>query len=155
MKSNEKINSIMIFEMIGKPAEHLKEALEKLVKTIEDDKIVKVVDKKIGNAKEIEKQKGFYSNFAEIEIEVEKMFDLIVSIFKYMPAHIDIISPENLFMTNNDTNIALNELARRLHGYDEVARVLQMQNAQMQGKLKELGFDVKIQNDSKGEEKKK
>jgi len=55
-----------------------------------------------------------------------------------MPAHIEIIEPELIVLANHGWNDILNELTRRLHGYDEVARVLQFQNAQMQQKLKEL-----------------
>ena len=35
------------------------------------------------------------------------------------------------------------ELTRRLHGYDEIARVLQMQTAKLQRDLKEFGFEIK------------
>jgi len=58
--------------------------------------------------------------------------------FKYMPAHIEVISPELIALTNNGWGEILSELTRRLHGYDEVARVLRFQNAQMQEKLGKL-----------------
>ena len=55
-----------------------------------------------------------------------------------MPAHIEIISPELIALTNNGWGDILSELTRRLHAYDEVARVLTFQNNQMQEKLREL-----------------
>jgi hypothetical protein len=138
MKLNEPIKVLIILEIIGRPPEHLKETLEKLIKNIGGEKDVKINSEKIGEAREIKEQKNFYSSFAEIEVEVRDLFTLSLLTFKYMPSHIDIISPENLNMTNNDCNSILNELTRRLHGYDEIAKVLQMQNAQMQQKLQEI-----------------
>ena len=151
MKLNEPIRAIMILEIIGRPPEHLKEILGKLIKSIGDEKNIKIVSEKIGEAQEIKEQKDFYSDFAEIEVEVESLFNLLLLTFKYMPAHIDIISPKSLDMTNNDGNSILNELTRRLHGYDEVARVLQMQNAQMQQKMREAGFEIREENPEKVE----
>ncbi len=142
MSLNNSVNAIFILEIIGKPAEHLTETLGKLVESISEEKGVKIVEKKIGEAKEIEKQEGFYSNFAEIEVETEDLLSIVLLTFKYMPAHVDIVSPERISMTNNDWNTVVNELTRRLHGYDEVARILQMQNAQMQQKLKEAGVEL-------------
>ena len=58
--------------------------------------------------------------------------------FKYMPAHVEVVEPELIALTNNGWTDILSELTRRLHGYDEVARVIQIQNSQMQKKLEEL-----------------
>jgi hypothetical protein len=55
-----------------------------------------------------------------------------------MPAHIEVIEPELIALTNNGWTDILSELTRRLHAYEEVARMLQLQNAQMQKKLNEL-----------------
>jgi hypothetical protein len=146
MKLNEKIRAIIILEIIGRPPEHIKETLSKLIQSISEEKGIKIIENKIGDAQEIKEKKDFYSSFAEIEIQTEDLFNLSLLIFKYMPSHIDIISPEKIEMTNHDWNNIYNEITRRLHGYDEIARVLQMQNLQMQEKLKELGVNVKIQN---------
>ena len=53
-----------------------------------------------------------------------------------MPAHIDITYPENIKMSNYGFGAILNELARRLHGYDEVTRVVQMEKNILEKKLK-------------------
>ena len=66
-----------------------------------------------------------------------------------MPAHIEVVSPELIALTNNGWGDILSELTRRLHAYDEVARVLRFENGQMQEKLKEL-----MPKDKKPEEKK-
>lgn len=138
MEETKNIRVIMIFEIVGKPPEHLVGSLDQIIKSMDAEKGVIVKSKDIKEPHEIEEQKGFYTTFAEVEVEVEEIVNLAILIFKYMPAHIEIASPELIALTNNKWGDVFNELARRLHGYDEVARVLQMENSIMKKKLEEL-----------------
>ena len=166
MSSHEEtknIRAVMIFDIIGKPPEHLTETLNNLITKIDEEKGVCVKEKKINepvlmedqksspNNKKIKKQKPdkennpdliaqkeFYTSFAEVEVEVEDILYLVILMFKYMPAHIEVITPELIALTNNGWNDILNELTRRLHGYDEIARILQIENAKMQKKMREM-----------------
>ena len=155
MSSDEKpkIKVIMVLEVIGKPPEHLIAALEDLIKNLDAEKGVDVISKDIkepkameekiqltesGEQKKIIPPKDFYTTFAEIEIEIEEISTLSMLMFKYMPAHLEIISPELIALTNNGWNELFNELSRRLHGYDEVARVLQVEKEILGKRLKEL-----------------
>jgi len=139
----------MILEVIGKPPEHLTETLNKLVGQINEEKSVVVKNKKINkpvlmktnqdtSKKTLAEQQKFYTSFAEVEVEVEEILHLAMLMFKYMPAHIEIVSPESISMTNNSLNEILNELTRRLHGYDEIARVIQMEKSILEKKLKRV-----------------
>ena len=147
------IRAILILEVLGKPPEYLKETLENLIKKIDDEKGVEVKQKKINEAKKLEDSaknlknfdakkmtsvEGFYTNFAEVEVEVEDVLNLVILLFKYMPAHIEIVSPELIALTNNGWGDILNELARRLHGYDEIARVMQVERTMLENRLKEV-----------------
>jgi len=132
------ITAIMIFEAIGKPPEHLVKSLNDLVDKINSEKGIIIKNKKINEPELIKNQKNFYTNFAEIEVEVEEILHIAVLIFKYMPAHIEIISPELIALTGNGWNDILNELTRRLHGYDEVARVLQIEKNILESKFREI-----------------
>lgn len=132
------INAIIILEIIGKPSEYLTETLNKIISQIDEEKGVNIKEKKVNEPVLMKDQKDFYTSFAEVEVEVEGILHLVMLMFKYMPAHIEIISPEVITLTNNGWNEILNELARRLHGYDEVARVLQMEKSILEKKLKEL-----------------
>jgi hypothetical protein len=145
MSSDEKpkIKVIMMLEVIGKPPEHLIAALEDLIKNLGEEKGVSVQKKDIKEPKAIEPKEGappsdFYTTFAEVEIELEEIASLAYLMFRYMPAHVEIISPELIALTNNGWNELLNELLRRLHGYDEVARVLQIEKEILTKRLKEL-----------------
>jgi len=147
-KSGEtkEINVMFLLEMIGRPAEHLTESMKKILEQMKDEKGVKIISSDIKEPQEMKDNKEFFTTFCEVEIEVEQIAHLAILIFKYMPAHIEVIEPELIALTNNGWNDILNEIARRLHGYDEVARVLQYRNAELEKKLKES---------SKGKEEKK
>ncbi|MEX0932521.1 MAG: hypothetical protein WDZ77_00260 [Candidatus Pacearchaeota archaeon] len=141
MSSDEEtkgISALLIVEVIGKPPEHLIQTLEDISKKIDDEKGVKVISKKINEPKLMKDQKDFYTTFAEIEVETEEIFDLVILMFKYMPAHIEILSPEVIALTNNGWNEVLNEVTRRLHSYDEIARIIQTEKGILEKKLKEL-----------------
>ncbi len=132
------IRVMLIIEVIGRPPEHLIETLENIIKRIGEEKGVVVKSKKINEPKLMKDKKDFYSSFAEIEVEVEEILYLAVLMFKYMPAHVEIIEPELIALTNNGWNDIFNELTRRLHGYDEVARILQLERAILEKKLREV-----------------
>lgn len=132
------IRAIMIIEVIGKPPEHLVETLNNLIKQIDEEKSVRVNEKKVNEPILMKEQKDFYTSFAEIEVEVEDIMYLASLMFKYMPAHIEIISPEFIALSNNGWSEILSEIIRRLHGYDEVARIIQIEKAVLEKKLMEL-----------------
>jgi hypothetical protein len=89
---------------------------------------------------------------------VDDILYLAVIMFKYMPAHVEVIEPELIALTNNGWSDIFSELTRRLHGYDEVTRVLQFRNKEMENKLKELlsqeNKNVEAKFENKIEEKK-
>ena len=132
------IRSVLILEIIGRPPEHLTETLNDLAKQIHEEKGVEVVKKNINEPILMKDQKDFYTSFAEIEVDVEDILYLAIMMFKYMPAHIEVISPEHITLTNNGWNDIFNELARRLHSYDEIAGVLNMEKQILENKLREV-----------------
>jgi len=137
-KNKESIRAAIILEAIGRPREHLTATLEGLTKQMQDEKGVEVVEKKINEPIALKDHKDFYTSFAEIEVEVEDILYLAVLMFKYMPSHIEVISPELIALTNNGWNDIFSELLRRLHSYDEVAGVLQMEKKILENKLREV-----------------
>ncbi len=143
----------LIIEVLGKPKEHLTESLGKIIEQIDKEKGVTVEAKDVHDPKELENKKGFYTAFADVQIEVEEIIYLMILMFKYMPAHVEIVEPELIALTNHGWGDIINELTRRLHGYDEIARVLQLQNQQFRQKLDEIGIKV-IDGKNKKEEPK-
>jgi len=137
-KPKTAVNAIMIIEVMGRPPEHLTTTLNELIEKISQEKGVKITEKKLNEPVLLKDQKDFYSSYAEIEVEVEEINLLSQLMFKYMPAHVEIVYPENINLSNNDLNDMLNEITRRLHMYDEVARTIQMEKQILENKLKAL-----------------
>ncbi len=155
MKEETKgINAILVFEVVGRPPEHLIATLNNIIEEIDKEKGISVKTKKINEAVPMKENKDFFSAFGEIEVDVEDYLSLVIVMFKYMPAHIEILSPQLIALTNNSWNDILNELIRRLHGYDEVARVMQVEKAILQRRIMEL-MQEKEQNKKEKEDEKK
>ena len=142
MGDDSKIKAMLILDIVGRPPEHLIESLKNIIEEIGKENGVTIRSKEIKEPTLIKDQKDFYTTFAEIEVEVNDVLYLTILMFKYMPAHIEVISPEIISLSNNGFNDILNELVRRLHGYDEIARIMQIEKHALLEKIKELGGDI-------------
>lgn len=136
--SEKKIRAVLILEILGRPPEFLTETLEKIIKDIEGEKGVSLVSKKINPPVLMKNQENFYTSFAEVEVETESLTHLTILMFKYMPAHVELIHPQNINLKNSDFEEILNEITRRLHGYEEIARMLQNEKNILEHKLREI-----------------
>lgn len=136
MSSDEGINVVFILEALGRPKEHLVETLEGIIKSLKEEKVCKVIRNKIHEPKESEQHKEIFTSFCEVELTIENILHLILLSFKYMPAHIEIITPEKMTIENSELNESLNELIQRLHRYDDLARILQNEKTILESKLK-------------------
>lgn len=146
----EEIKAKIIIEMMGRPAEHLEQALKDLLKKLGEEKGVKIADKKVHKPKivdqkdkegkpiKFEKGREVFSSFAEVELDLKDLFDLIRLIFSYMPSHIEIIRPSELRMPNFDLAAILTEITKKLHQYDAIAKNAIMQNQTLVGKIMQL-----------------
>ena len=144
---NKVITARMMFEMLGRPPEHLIETMTGLIEAIGAEKGIKVKDKKIHDARKIDNKDKegniitdgeLYSTFSEIEVEAESVSSLLSLQFKYLPAHMELISPEEFKWTNGDFNMMANEILAKLHQYDAVAKSALMNNQILAKKISEL-----------------
>jgi hypothetical protein len=135
---DKQINVIMIFEVIGKPPEHLTETLNNITKKINEEKDVKIKNKRLNDPVPMKNQKEFYTSFIELGVEIKGIELLSMLILKYMPAHIEIINSEMINLTNHQLNDIFNDFVRRLHEYDEIARIIQTEKHILENKLKSL-----------------
>ena len=139
MSSTEKIITVsFILEALGRPKEHLVQALEELISKMDKEQKVSVISKKIHEPVVMKNQPELFTTYAEVEVEIEELIYLMGLVFKYMPASIEVISPEKLIVENNNVSELLSELARKLHGYDELARMMQADRAVLLKKIEEL-----------------
>ena len=139
----KRIRAMLILDIIGRPPQHLVESLEKIIEEMGKEKGVVIKSKEIKEPTVMKDNKEFYTTFSEIEVEVEDILYLAVLMFKYMPAHIEVVSPETIPLSNNGWSDILSELVRRLHSYDEVARILQIEKQELIKKIQELTVEKK------------
>lgn len=104
----------IIFELVGKPKEHIETTLKKYLEEVEskeEDAIV--VSKDFSDAKELDN--GLFSVFCESDILVKNLETLTNFCYTYMPASIEITEPENMKYTNQNFSDMFNDLLFRLH----------------------------------------
>lgn len=119
----DKIKTIIILEILGRPESYLKESLNVILDKLKGEPGVKIINSKTAEPKKIE-GKNFFSAFSEVEFETDNLAILVNLMFRYMPAHIEIIGPEKLNIKNAELNSILNDLILKLHRYDELAKIL-------------------------------
>ncbi len=150
-EEKQKIKATIIIEMMGRPVEHLKEVMEKLItEQIGKEKGTKVTGKRDHEPKKVESKdedgkpisvaedQTLYTTFSEVDLEADDIFDIIRISFVYMPANIEIVSPTQLNFSNIDLNSLVNGLLAKLHNYDYVAKAALMENQLLGSKLASL-----------------
>lgn len=135
--ANNEITALMIVEVMGRPPEYLKEALDKHISQLNNRKDVKLVSSKISDTKKIDEEKDLYSSFAEVEVRVLGLGKLLDLVFEFMPSSIEIVDPENLELNCQEATMFLNDLSGRLHKYDDVAKLAQMKIYQLSQALQQ------------------
>ena len=134
----DKIKADLVFEILGRPTEHIKTALSSMMDKLGAEKGVKVIEKKVHEPTEVKESKDLYTTFAEVSIEFEAIENLLGIVFTYMPAHVEIISPANFELTNLHLNELSNTLLSRLHNYDAITKKFIYERDFLLNKLREV-----------------
>jgi len=146
----EEVKATIIFEMMGRPKEHLVQTMEQLIDTVSKEPGLKLLNKKISDVKEVERKDKegniiklndseiLYSNFSEVELEFKDIFMLMQICFKYMPSHVEIYYPEEFKIKNMDMSSLLSNILTRLHQYDSIAKSALINNQILAKKITEL-----------------
>ena len=77
----DNIRADMVFEILGRPAEHLKLALSQLIEKLCSEKGMKILNKTVHEPVEVKETKNLYTTFAEVSLEcdlIENFIDTIV-----------------------------------------------------------------------------
>lgn len=136
---DEKITVSFLIEVLGKPPEHIEKALNDIIERIDKEEgVIKIVKKDIKSPAPLKDQKDLFISFAEIELEAENIYTISGIVFKYMPSHVEVISPEKISIKNLDLNDFFNEVTRRLHAYDEIARIVQHEKMILEKQVRDL-----------------
>jgi len=123
----QKIKANVVIEILGKPKEHVEDALKTYLEKIKaDDNDISVTDEKVHEA--LEQDKGFFSTFAELEIVSEDITSLIGFCFDYMPSSVEIIEPEEMRMSQRELTNTINDLQAKLHNLDMAVKTARTEN---------------------------
>jgi len=139
----EKIKAILIVEIMGTPAEHVKKSLEEHVKKIDSLKGVVISSIKVSEPQALEQNKNIFTCFGEVEVEADDFPCLINVIFDFMPSSVEILEPENLPFNSQQATAFLSDLSGRLHRYDEIAKLAKIQFFKLRKQVEELEAENK------------
>jgi len=122
------LDVVVIIEVAGKPASHIKEVLEKLLENFAKEKGIKLIYKKVHDVKEREEAKEVFSIFAELEFLAENLSRVLEFVVDYTPSSIEIVAPKDLALNINDANNILNDIASKIQRYESYVNNLAAQN---------------------------
>ena len=114
-----------IIEVLGKPKEHVDNAIKEYIEHIKEDSELVVLNEEYSESKE---QGNLWSKFVEMEIVIKGTKKLISFCFEYMPSSIEVLKPEHLIMTNPQLSNFLNDLQARLHSVDMAVKQQKAEN---------------------------
>jgi len=148
----------MIVEIAGRPAVHVKESLTNHIGVLETIKDVEVHSIKVSEPKEIEMEnvpKGaeMFTCFAEVDFEAENFARLSEVTFDFMPSSVEVIEPSKVSLDLHEASNLLNNIAGRMHRYDEIAKIAGARLKQMDAQLK-AAQEALIEKDKKPVKKK-
>ncbi len=117
-----KLQVQFIIEILGRPPEHLVEALQTVVLRLNAESGVKVLEKSFNEPKPVEDSNDLHTTFVDLILEIDNIGIFFQTLFTYMPAHVELISPEKMEFSNADINDLSNKTLGRLHEYDALAK---------------------------------
>jgi len=140
------IRALFIFEILGRPAEHIRITLEQLIDRFDENKGIKVTKRKVHEPhpvdkekiKDIKAEKEIFSTFAEVEMEIDNLSLLFAVILNTLPSNVEILEPRDIRMKSFDLSSILTDLSVKLHKYDEVAKGMALEKSQLINVIKEL-----------------
>jgi hypothetical protein len=149
------IKALFIFEMMGRPPEHIKSALSELIDTLGEQKAIKIIRKEVHEPKPVEKEgvSDLFTTFAEVELIAENINIIFDITFSMLPSHVEILEPKELDLKNFDLSSIVSNLAVKIHKYDEIAKISIMEKNILIQRLKEA--EEKINNLEDGVKSKK
>jgi hypothetical protein len=133
-----KIQVRIILEILGRPAENVQQGLSSLIKRISSESGVRIIEETTHAPIEVKTAKDLYSSFSELVLELDSLDYYFGILFAYMPSHVEIITPENLSISNQNLNELGNRILQRLHEYDSIAKKMVMDRDILMKKLYEV-----------------
>ena len=138
----KKLRVQIVLEILGRPAENVKEALNTLVVRLGSEPGVKIISKNYHDPIFVEGAKDLYTAFAEVSLELDTIDNYFGIMFAYMPSNIELINPEEITLSNQDLNQLAGKLIQRLHDYDAITKKMIYERDIVVNKLKEVAPEL-------------
>ena len=141
----DKIRALFIFEILGKPPEHITNSLEKMIDELAKQKGLEIVRREIHEPKIIDNkddkkednENSLYSTFAEVEVVASDLKLIMAIVLNMLPSHVEILEPTDFVIKNFDLSGLMTELTLKMHKYDEIAKVLILERNELLRRLNE------------------
>jgi hypothetical protein len=107
------IHLIVLFEIVGNPKEHVSLAMDQVLKSIGEDKRVKIISNDRGTVEDA--GDGLWGTYCETELLVKDLLTLSWLSFNYLPASIEIKAPAKLIVKDKELTDFVGDLISQLH----------------------------------------
>jgi len=130
-----------IIEVLGKPKEHVENAIKEYIEHIKEDSELVVLNEEYSETVE---QGKLWSRFVELDLIIKGTPKLISFCFEYMPSSLEVLKPEHLIMTNPELSNFLNDLQARLHNVDMIVKQQKAENEFLKKNMNAIVHNVII-----------
>jgi hypothetical protein len=124
-----------ILEVVGKPKDYIEQKLAEYIEKIKEDEHLMIMEQKISPAEE---DNAIWTTFAEVEVIIKGIENLVGFCIDYMPSSIDIIKPEHFNMNQREFNNFANDMLAKLHKVDMVTKQLGTENSFLKQNMNRL-----------------
>ena len=154
------VRAIMIVEIAGRPAEHVKVALGEHIGVLNKVDDVTVHSIKISEPRTLSRgdrqqvtggEEEMFTCFAEADFECDSFGRLSETMFDFMPSSVEVIEPSKVSLSMSEATDLLNNISGRMHRYDELAKVAGIRLKQMG--MREAELVAEIEKLKKGKKK--
>ncbi|MCF7866138.1 hypothetical protein K9L67_00255 [Candidatus Woesearchaeota archaeon] len=142
----------VMFELVGNPKEHVKNALELVINKVKENENVEWVGHEIG---EPEEAKDLWSSFCDAELLVKDLATLSWIGFNFAPASMEIIEPAELKFKDKELTDFFGDLLSQVHVMNGTLIEIKSQNKLLQRNINAVvrnGILISLANDEKTSE---
>ena len=141
-----KIKAMFVFEILGRPPEHIKTSLEQFIDKLGEQEGIEVAKKTVHEPHPLKKEEAenMFTTFAEVELILDNLNLLFGVVVNMLPANVEIIEPSEFRLKNFNLANILTDVSVKIHKIDEVAKSILLERSQLVNKIKEM--EEKINN---------
>jgi hypothetical protein len=103
----------VIFEIVGNPENYVSEAINLVMKKVEESKTIKIISQEI--AETIDVGEGLWGTNCEAQLLVKDLFSLSILVFTFIPSSLEIVEPKKLTLKDKELSDLFADIITQLH----------------------------------------